>query len=431
MKLILLALSVTFVFSGVQNLELRQAIDMLKKNNSQLEIAKLDVLIKQYDKSVAFANHFGKLDIEMNAINSNSPLNAFGFKLQNRKIKDTDFSPDKLNNPDDATHYKLRLSYKLPIYMGGKINAYGNIATSMHKLSKLDKENILNEKIFQAKEVFYNISFIGHYIDNLAIILKNMKKLQKTTSSMKKEGYAKNTDILEIKSRISKVKNMHDKGISDREIMYKFLSFLLNDEITSIKIIDNPQAIQIKKVDIDNIIDIQKAKQGLKIQEASSDIEFANFLPQVGFFANMDLEENEMSTLFDAKESYSVGIQVKVNIFNGNMDRVKYQQAKIKNLQALEKLKLAKKGTLLKINKLKAIIIHSKNDIKSLDDRRRLSQEISNSYKAKYKEGLVSISDVLIRQSEEIEVLLQLLGAKSTYNSSILKLNYIANKENK
>ena len=48
-------------------------------------------------------------------------------------------------------------------------------------------------------------------------------------------------------------------------------------------------------------------------------------------------------------------------------------------------------------------------------------------YSARYKEGIVSISDVLIKQSKELEMLLKLLSVKNKRNTKIFELNSILN----
>jgi len=428
-NIILLMILSAFSFSSIQNLDLEKALEMLKNNNTKLKIDKLQSLIKEYDVSIINASHFGKMDISLDVLKSNAPLNAFAFKLQNKKITQNDFSPNNLNNPQERTNYKIRISYQLPLYAGGRTMNYRNIAKSMYHISKLNQKDALNKKILETKRVFYNISLIEKYISSLSTILENIKRLQKATKFMKKEGYAKHTDLLEIKARISKVDSMYKHGLLEKRLAYQFLSFLLDEEIKSIKKINKVSKLNSNSnYNIENTIQVQKAKYGLDIQKSIQSVEFANFLPSVGFFAVYDMENEKLS---DFEDSHTIGIKISSNIFNGGSDMMKYQQYKLKTIQSQEKLKLSQKMLYLKINKLNSQISQSKNNVKSLQDRLKLLKEIYKTYKAKYKEGLVSINDVLIKQSKEIEVIIQLLKARSIYNASILELNYIKNEDNK
>ena len=49
-------------------------------------------------------------------------------------------------------------------------------------------------------------------------------------------------------------------------------------------------------------------------------------------------------------------------------------------------------------------------------------------YEEKYKEGLEKISDVLIKHSQEIEVLLRLLKTKTERNEKVFELESLLDK---
>ncbi len=48
----------------------------------------------------------------------------------------------------------------VPLYTGGKLEQYQKITQALHKMSRLDTRKLLNEKIFQLKKTFYDISLV-------------------------------------------------------------------------------------------------------------------------------------------------------------------------------------------------------------------------------------------------------------------------------
>ena len=48
----------------------------------------------------------------------------------------------------------------LPVYTGGKLTEYGRITKAMQHMSQYDTQKVLNEKIFQTKKAFYDISLM-------------------------------------------------------------------------------------------------------------------------------------------------------------------------------------------------------------------------------------------------------------------------------
>jgi len=90
---------------------------------------------------------------------------------------------------------------------------------------------------------------------------------------------------------------------------------------------------------------------------------------------------------------------------------------------------LAKSGIKLKVKKLQTEILSSNADIDNYNKQFKFAKKVYENYSARYKEGMVSISDVLIKQSKQLEVLLKLLTSKNSRNTKIFELNSILNQE--
>ena len=68
-------------------------------------------------------------------------------------------------------------------------------------------------------------------------------------------------------------------------------------------------------------------------------------------------------------------------------------------------------------------------EIASLKKELELANAIYENYEGRYKEKLVSMSDVIIKQSAQIEKILQLQIAKNKRTEKILALEKLANGE--
>jgi len=446
--------------AGLKNLTLSQALKMLKKNNLELKIAHFNEQMKDYETKAAKGHHYGKLDITINAMRSNDAGNVFGFKLQSREANFGDFGfnefltplgqaiggasqgqmpqdmsgllsmqPNDLNYPKTRNHYQTKIAYMLPLYTGGKLSEYGNITSAMHRMSQYDTQKLLSEKLFQTKKAFYDISLVSNYISNLSKIIKNIKRLESIVHTMQKEGYAQDIDVLEVQARKVEAQGMYNQAKLNKDLAHQFLSFLLNANVSSIKKVnDMAEVPHVDKDEVEgNNIDIQKALLGLQITKMALNVEKANFLPTVGAFAEYGSADNEFLNEFRDKDSYTVGIQLRWNIFNGGIDAANLERAKVNYMKVQNQVDLAKKGIALKIKKLQTEIYSASSDIKSYKKQLHFAKKVYENYSARYKEGITSISDVLIKQSKQLEVLLNLLTAKNKRNTKIFELNSILN----
>jgi len=468
-KVIGLLVATAFLYAKpYKNLELQDALHMVRSNNLEINIAKFDEDVRKLDVKVANGYNFGKLDVSVMGMRSNDAGNVFGFKLQSREATFGDFGfdeflapmagalmmannnaltpealqgmnsilkvePKKLNYPDARNHFLTKASYMLPLYTGGKLSDYRKIAKEMVKMSKYDSQKVVAQKVFQVKKSFYDISLLVDFEKNLITIKKNIEKLKNTIKEMKKEGYAKKTDILEVEAKLADVVRMVNQTKAYEELSYKFLSFLLNHDVESIKTVslDAPSFdMDAEEVSKRNA-DVKKAKTGLKIQTKMVHVAKAAFKPEVGVFGEYSSSDDKLFGEFKEHDAYTVGFALKYNLYNGGIDKAKLEQEKLKKLKVQNQVELAKKGIALKAEKIKTEIKNYEFQVESLKKEVELAKEIYDTYLEKYKEGLSSINDVIIKQSQHIEKLLKLQKAQNSRNEKILELEKLAYGEDK
>ncbi len=472
LALLIFALLTLTLNAGLKNLTLDRALELLEENNLEIKVSKYEEMMKYYDIAKVKAKNYGTLDLTLTALRSNDPGNVFGFKVQSRDATFKDFGfadfmgalgqgvmqsammdpngqpnfayfaqglnqngasilaikPDDLNYPKARNHFLTKLSYKVPIYTGGMLSNYKKITTKMYKMSKLDTQKLLSLKRYELKKTFYDIALVNSFISNLNNIKNNISKLKKVIKEMKKEGYAVETDYLEVDARLAEVEAMLDEAKLNRELAYHFLSFLIDNEVSSIITPKNPPRIPrvTKELVESQNLDIAKAKLGEKITQNAIEVEKAKFKPTIGAFAEYG-NANDKIFKYSKKGFYTVGVQAKMNLFNGGADYASLEQAKVNHLKVATQVILAKKGMWLKASKLKSQIKSLTARVRSYQKQYKFAKRVYLTYKTKYKEGLVSITDLLIKQSQEIEKLMKLLKVKNERNAKILELQNLIN----
>jgi len=440
----------------IENLSLQNALELVKKDNLELKVAKFTEQMKAFEAKVARGHAYGKLDVTLQGLRSNSSGNVFGFKLESREADFGDFGaeefmnnfgacqqgdmtacanmygkpPEDLNNPKARNHFATKFSYMIPLYTGGKLTQYKNITNALHTMSKLDTSKLLNEKIFQTRKTFYDISLVDKYIDNLSSIISNIDRLGEIVSSMKEEGFAKEIDELEVQARKAEATSMLSQATYNRVLAYQYLSFLLNSDVESIQNVSDmaPMPTVVKEEVQEMNLDIRKAKLGLEITDMAIKVQESNLLPEVGAFGEYGSTDDNPFNEFFKKDSYTIGIQAKWNLFNGGIDKNNLERAKVENMKVYEQVNLAKKGICLKVRKTLTEIKSKNTEIDSLEAQLEFANKVYETYQAQYQEGISSISDVLIKQSKELEVLLKLLTAKNERNTKVFELNSIIDR---
>lgn len=460
MRISLLVLFFSFSLLEASPLKLDDAISKLKSSNLEVEISDYEIKSAQEKKSEAFASYLGKLDFIQDVARSNDAGNVFGFKVASREASFGDFGftgnvlgsmsqllttqptaeqtaafvgtqPDELNKPDARNFFQSKLRYEVPLFTGFKLSSYNTIMSAMVEMKRLDKKELLSKKSYELKKSYYNYLLLEKTANKLAEIFKNMKVLENTTSEMIAIGYAKNIDLLEIQAEISDVERLQIEVNSNKELLLHYVSFLLNEEVKALDV-DKLQNLELDALDVDGVlnsnIQLQKVAKAVTMRKESVTLQRSAYMPMVGAFGEVATADNTL--LGDAKDhlGYSVGARLQWNIFNGLADSAKIEEAKIELLKMESSLELAKKGIILQVSKKRTEILNDSSVIDHLQKELRLSQEISKNYSERYKEKLVSINDVLIKQSQEIQKNLQLLQAENLKNEHILELEKIIGK---
>lgn len=446
MKKIMYMLFIAALLNSSENIELLSldnAIDILKSDNLEIQTASMDVKISEKDAESASGNHWGKLTFIQDTSRSNDAGNVFGFKLSSREavfrdfgfsqlgLIDIDTPPDDLNYPDDRNYFQSKLKYEVPLFTGFKITSYTDIMKSMIKMKSLEKEQVVNEKIYQVKKSFYDMALLRESSKNLSTIYKNIEILENTTKQMIEVGYAKNVDLLEVQAKKGHVRRLLKEIELNEKLLYQYISFLLNQNVTTI--LTPSLNVAMPEYDdatiLKNNLDIQKASTGLEIQKSMTDVAKSSYYPTIGAFGELSTADDTfLGSAYDHK-AYTLGARLTWNIFNGGIDNANMEKSRIEELKTSLQAKLATKGIALKIAQIRTEIQTLDEEIEYLQKEFELVNEIYKNYEGRYKEKLSSMNDVIIKQSQQIEKILLIQQTRNKRNERIFELEKLANGE--
>ena len=423
-----------------QGLTLPQALILIKTQNLEIQASEYEVQSATLNHNMAYAQNYGQLNFTQNIMRTDDAANSFGFKLTSREASFNDFGFSEfgsipmdapvqgLNYPDDQNFFQSKLTYELPLYTGNKISAYGTMAKEMKNISLLDKQDQINTKSYETRKAFFDMALLEASLKNLKIIHNNIDKLEKMTQEMIIEGYAKKVDLLEVQSKKANVMRVIVELESNQELLYHYLSFLLNQEVKEIETprYDLVQPNISEEQILENNIDIKKALTALKIRDSMLVVEESRWLPTVGAIAEVQTADDTFLGEASDHSSYTVGLQLKWNLFSGGGDDAAIQQARVQSIKMQTQTELAQKGISLKVKEIQTKIKTADLKIKHLNLELSLAKAIYENYEDRYKEQLSSMNDVIIKQSIWLEKVLELLKAENTRNTQIFALERLA-----
>jgi outer membrane protein TolC len=436
-------------------LTLNEAIVILKQQNLEIKTANLETKSAHSDVELSNGYNYGSLDFTQDIMRSNDAGNVFGFKLSSREASFGDFGfndflnnmnligtnneqllaiqPHDLNYPGYQNFFQSKLTYMVPLYTGGKISSYTTIAKEMESIKQLDSTKVTDEKIYELRKSYYDMALLEHSIGQLKLIQKNIAILYTTTQQMVKEGYAKKVDLLEVESKKVNVERLIAQMEGNKKLNLHYLGFLLNQEIREITVPTDDCATY--TLTQSNILasnsDIKKAQHALELRASMIDLANAPLLPTVGAFAQVSTADNTFLGDFSDHAAYTIGAKLSWNLFNGGIDTASVEKSRIEHLKTSTQAQLAKKGIGLQYDKITTEIANLDVQIVSLEKELELSTQIYRNYEGRYKEHLCSMSDLLIKQSMQIEQIINLQAVKNQRNERIFALEKLHNGDSK
>lgn len=425
------------------SLTLNDAIDKVKNNNLDVLNSQYDIDMLNKDLNIIKSKYYGKLDFTTNAIRSNNSGNVFGFKLSSREASFADFGlseynpmgsdplnvePSDLNFPDYSNFFETKLTYKIPIYTGGILTNYSLITKKALEIKKLDKQKVLNEKIFELKKSFNNFYFIDSAFNQMRLIKQNVDKFVSTVKKFEELGYAKKVDVLEVETKQLEVLRIIDNLENNKELIKHYISFLINEKVDFISF-DFKENNVLTDFDLEDNLDILKVKHALDIKQKMLLVKKGEFLPKIGFFAEVSSSNTEqVFNELNENKAYTFGLSLTWNIFNGGSDYNLVEKEKIEVLKMKNNLLNAKSGIKLKLEQISSEVKNLDKQIDKLNLEFNKNGLIFKNYLKRFSEKLVSINEVLIKQSDMIESYIKLNETHVLKSNKILEFEKIINK---
>jgi outer membrane protein TolC len=451
-KILLLTAFFSMVFAKVVNFNtvLKEALN----NNLELKAKKLNIAKAKADLKKAQGYNWGKLIFSEQFSRTNDPLYVFGMKLESREATFRDFgfsdflggvgqvlynsptytdfrnqmlnpangqrlldtAPHDLNYPGSRNNFKTSFIYEFPIFTGFKLK----YAAQMAKLQVLaNKYKYAHDKNALAVEVLkaYNGAVAAKYF------IKALQTARETTQSFVKmikefyaQGMATKVDLLQAQKRDNQVAAMLIEAKNKYALALAYLRFLTDDDsITGVgdfamPVPKNATLAQLEKIALRNRNDLKWMKANVKTMEKRVKFEESAKYPTIGAHLEYGWDDNTL-TLSSDKDYYILAAGMKWNLFDKSVN-AQVQKAKIAALQTEYYYKYMKKGILLDVQQKYLNYMAKKAVVKEKIVNAELADEILKKYTYMYKQGMINITLLLMKEADARKARAELIKAK-------------------
>lgn len=409
----ILIMSLNLYLAGQDTLlvSLSELKEELLTNNIDILLASNDIALRQNQKDEIDKNMLPSVSLNSFFSVTNTPLNAFGTRLQQARITQSDFAPDLLNNPDAIGNLQVALSVAQPI-INLDMRDYKKAANLALEASKMGEQRTREAMINQLEQSYLQLIFLYELKEELNNILNRAQRGGQIVGNARTVGYAFSDDVLEANVRIEEVENQifeTDLNISNLSAQIRLLCRMESEQV--LRPNDALSRDSAEEIDVtlnDERSDFQAASYLLQSLESKKTAQNRGKLPRLNAFLSYEANLNKV---IDGGSGYLAGLQLSWNIYDGQKTNFKTQESQIQYTQqdlALKKQKEESERQLAQLQNnnrlLKAKIRTTQSAIEQAEESLRIAMN-------RYQEGLEKTSDLIMKEitlSERSIRLLQL-----------------------
>lgn len=314
---------------------------------------------------------------------------------------------------------------KMPIYMGGKINAAYNFSKLQLKEVEHKRQQVNGELFSELVERYFGLALSYEVVEIRKEVEKGMEHHLRDARELEKNGVVAKGERLYAEMYLSKAQSERQKAVRDCETINFALCNTLSDSVVFVPQTpifiggELPEVAYFKQLAADNNPKLQqvRAKEGMAregVRAARSE-----FIPHLSAIGGVTAYSNNVT---DILPTAAVGVNLSFKIFNGLNREFKYSASKLKVKQVEA---LGRKGTediLTLVEKTYGELLSLREQYVSEGKTLEFAEEYLRIKERAFAEGMASSSDVVDARLNLAKAKIERLQVAYKYDVTLAKL---------
>ncbi len=323
--------------------------------------------------------------------------------------KDYALLPKDAMTVDDRNTALLQVGLTQPIYLGGKIRAYNQMAGLSEKLARSKRSQELQEVVLATDEAYWQIVSLSNRKKLADKYVETLQKFVHDVELMLETGVATKADVLSVRVKLNEgemIRTKVENGLSLSRMLLNQLCGLPTDTlVTLVEEVDDACMEEMGEEDLERVYarrpEVASLQLAVDIYKKKEKIALSEYLPKVAFMANWVWTAPSFYDGISTKLSgmWSVGVGVQAPIFHWGASRKSLRHAKSQTNIMRYQLQEAKEKIELQV---------SQAEFKMKEVERKLSMARKNMERAEenlrfanlgFQEGTIPVLNVLEAQT--------------------------------
>ncbi|MGB0523540.1 MAG: TolC family protein [Flammeovirgaceae bacterium] len=388
-------------------LALPTALQALEKNAHILQQLDKDLALSKEHQKMSKQYYLPQVGLQYTGIFTNSPLNAFGFKLNQQIVEQADFTPSLLNNPDVISNFNSKIQVMQPIFNADAVLHKDRIQHQIEALT-LQKTHTLHHLQLQLKQSYTQLQLL---YASRAVLLETEKALkthEENVVQFIQQGVGKLADQLAIQVEINTIANQRIRIDKHVKQVSSHIAYLTGDQANSVY---QPSTEMEKSTTatlfLSDSVPVQRAdllalQKGIEAQYINRKITKAQELPRLNAFGEFNFNDN--SPVGFGGSNFLVGFSLSWRLHLGQQLKSKVASQQLAIEKAHLSLAHAKAQSNQQLQQAIATRTALRAQLKNQETTIELATEQLRIMKNRFQEGLEKSADVLVAENKLAQV---------------------------
>lgn len=419
----------------------KMCVETTLSQNPEMEMSQYRLAQAQYALKEADASRYPQVTASMTASQSNSALNVFGMKLNQRQASFGDFGfnptaasefgtgnyayePNDLNHPGSHSDFNTRLEVMIPVWNGGKISGYQSQAKAMIEAAKKGEQAVQQFLTFNVYQAYEGVHTARAFVAVAEQAVKAAQAYVDTTANLVEQGVVVRSELLSANVHLSQAKTSFEQAKMQEQLALDSLKMLMATPDDQQITVGDRMNVSLPDASLQNLLELamqvnpqlNAKREQARSSRAEMDVFKADQRPSFNIMARGDFNDSGLG--FDA-QSYTVAgvLSWKMTDFGMTDNRVNRALAATAEKQAaVRSQENQTRHAILKAWRTLQVV---ERQVHSHQLAVEQAQEAQRLIMKRYKGGIATMTEVLASQAQLDKARAELV--QSLYEQNIQK----------
>lgn len=382
-------------------LSLQEALDAALKNNKEIALAELDEQGAYMRFRETDAALLPSIDLSYSAMSSNNPLHAFGFKLQQQSIGESDFNPSILNSPSATQNFMTKAEWQQPL-VNMDMLYMRKAAHQQRQVFAFKTKRVKEYLVFEVTKAYAQLGLAYQAHAVLTEAAEAINSIYTVISNRYTKGFLQKSDLLQAQVQVTSAQNKMAEAKSNLKNASDYLSLLMGSKTDAVYSVESIIGTPILAEEIDENLpdrraDLQAMQSAIDAQNMLISSTKLSVVPKLNAFAQYLINDDDAFGF--ASNAYLVGAQLTWRLFNGMSVRNKVAGQRIERDKMAMQLSYEKEQSQLEVNKTYRQLQDAKFALQQQASAVDQASEALRILQNRYQQGLATTSDLLQAQT--------------------------------